>query len=1018
MTVSGHDAVRIRARSVGVPRDVHARLRAVVERAAAPHERADTCGFVARALRVEDLAELARREENWLRTAGVPSLDRAQLYRAMGVTRTEWRRRLRSVELTDAGRQPAWAHQFVRFMRGRFNNEAGRSARRSRRDTELLSPADAIATPTRGDDDAWRAILQETAAHVARDVMGDVNRALIDGFAEDAHARLAHVFASLSLSPAPRAASDWLARFESYPVAARALGVQLQQWLQHLREFLARLHADAGMLTDAFARGVALGDVVSYRGGLSDPHDGGRMVCKVTFASGVSLAYKPHDLRAAAAFDALVQRVELGGCEARRLRVPRTIAADGYGWQLWVEPAPCADTDAVARYFCHVGALTRLLQVLDATDCIAENLIAVGDQPQLIDLEGLLSPRAALAPSVPDDERALAELVWDTPLRVGLITAKVVGEPGRPAADLGAMAGDEQRAAPFGAAGARFSPATSLPRIGSDDAASVSPEHYVLELLQGYEAAARWLRSAGADVVRVFLTAVHAAPARFVYRNTHVYARLLASSLTPTCLADSGVHDASLARIWRAGMRTAESRALVALELAALRNFDVPVFHANAGSRSLVGTSGRVVPDFCEGTADCRSRDRLERMSLQTSARDADGMALALFVLNPALRHPGGSVVNRRATEPTRSLRSSASVWRSIACDIGEHIARHAPLVAPRVRTWTSLQYSPACDAWNFGPLAADLFSGAAGIALVFADLFAVSRRPAFREVAMQLVACLSRADALQPHGICGVPGALYALARLRHTLRVDIPALHSLAYRVLRAPPPQSDEYALGATGTIVCVTGTLRYLAEPHGALRADLSEACNRIVLAPEAECLGRPLATGHQGQGVSLSTLPGLRHAQAYAQHVRGTSAARITSTREPFVRTDASVGDLLAAIASVAQEPVRGHRAEARQLECDAYAVLASLARRSPCPDLDALVLTTALWELTGAKAWHARAVEIADRIVEHGVVGRWLAPSIVTDRLMLSGLVGVAGVAHALLRLSDPLAAPSLRLPS
>ena len=74
------------------------------------------------------------------------------------------------------------------------------------------------------------------------------------------------------------------------------------------------------------------------------------------------------------------------------LRPLRVLDRHTHGWVECAEPAPCADRAAVTRYYQRAGALMCLAYVLQGSDCHAENLIAAGEDPVLVDCETLLDP--------------------------------------------------------------------------------------------------------------------------------------------------------------------------------------------------------------------------------------------------------------------------------------------------------------------------------------------------------------------------------------------------------------------------------------------------------------------------------------------------------------------------------------------------------------------------------------------------------------------------------------------------
>ena len=69
-----------------------------------------------------------------------------------------------------------------------------------------------------------------------------------------------------------------------------------------------------------------------------------------------------------------------------------SVARADYGWQEFVSYRPCTELAEVEVFYQRQGALLALFNALDGTDIHHENVIAVVDQPLLIDVETLFHP--------------------------------------------------------------------------------------------------------------------------------------------------------------------------------------------------------------------------------------------------------------------------------------------------------------------------------------------------------------------------------------------------------------------------------------------------------------------------------------------------------------------------------------------------------------------------------------------------------------------------------------------------
>jgi lantibiotic modifying enzyme len=70
-----------------------------------------------------------------------------------------------------------------------------------------------------------------------------------------------------------------------------------------------------------------------------------------------------------------------------RLRFPRSVVKESYGWAEFINQSPCRSAAEVQRYWYQAGVLLCLAYVLNTRDLLVDNLVACGSDPVPIDLE-------------------------------------------------------------------------------------------------------------------------------------------------------------------------------------------------------------------------------------------------------------------------------------------------------------------------------------------------------------------------------------------------------------------------------------------------------------------------------------------------------------------------------------------------------------------------------------------------------------------------------------------------------
>ena len=573
--------------------------------------------------------------------------------------------------------------------------------------------------------------------------------------------------------PALVAAGAWPALAAGYPVVARLVESSIATWRGRVARVLAdvaRDHASLGSPTPAIETVSSHGELLEAR----------RTTLILGLAGGVRWVHRTKDLVAAAWLMELLERLNDSGLSTP-LHVRRIHVGDGCSWDEFVASAPCRDPGEIAAFFRRAGMLVGLLERLGATDFHAENVIAAGPHPVLVDIETLFHPEPGSPPP-------LARALLRSPLRCGLLHAWFFGAPGRaafPAAGLNAGGPHE---VPFPTLRLR---SLDSPTGGFEEVFEVVDVPATLpaplgdgmdDLIAGYRELGERLP---ADLFGLLGRAADL-PVRHIRSDGAVYERLLIESLQPELLHSEAARDA-----WLGGL------GLERTELAALRDLVFPRPHATSSGHSRLG------PD--------EPGDLAFRLDvLETAA--------ALMDDRPAPSRPA-------APPPPSPLAAAVAIGDAI-------LAAHFP-GAP----WPGVAALPWAGVRVLGVLGADLLSGHAGIGLVLAQLHAVTGLARFRAAALAALEHVPQTFARPAFvgGHLGLGGAIYALARAAELL--GAPALAARAAPLVSMFP--RGPLAAGPwdviTGVAGLVLGMLAVGPPPRAALDA-LRAAWDRGLASP--------------------------------------------------------------------------------------------------------------------------------------------------------------------------------------
>ncbi|MEM7586693.1 MAG: type 2 lanthipeptide synthetase LanM [Acidobacteriota bacterium] len=608
--------------------------------------------------------------------------------------------------------------------------------------------------------------------------------------------------------------------YAEYSTLARQLTHLALTWSEGLAELLDRLEQDRGDLGRVFAGGADPGVVTAAAPGLSDRHDGGRRVCRLTFADGLSLYYKPRDIRVEDAFHRLLDGVAADDFEPAPPSL-RILSRDGYGWVEAAEQTPAMDAAGVERYFRQAGALVAITHVLGGSDLHMDNVVASAAGPVVVDAETLLQPRrAANRPPTATALELAREKLETSVLSTGLLSFFQTDPQGQ-VYDIGGLSGR---------GGHRTAPRRQWRRVNSDemhheatparattmdnvlelDGEAQDPRDHAAALVSGCVAMLRFLR-ANRDRLLAgggSLDAFRGLPVRVVFRASNFYAGILKRLMTPECQRhglEGSMLLETLARPFCKTRHRPQLWPLIVEERRSLLRLDVPRF-ALASDRTELAAGGETVQGlFAESGFDA-ARRRLLALDEASILEQAGLLETALLVVeHSASEHStpvhstGTSTIDQPAVSPTplAPLAAADLVWA--AEQIGRRLATAAIRGDDGSATWLSPSVLQLAGRSDRGA-SYHLYDGGGGIALFLATLARVTGRAEHGELARAGLRPMARvlespnASALLTRerlGACsGLGSAVYVLAISGVLLEDD--RLLGLARRAARHITPE----------------------------------------------------------------------------------------------------------------------------------------------------------------------------------------------------------------------------------
>lgn len=395
----------------------------------------------------------------------------------------------------------------------------------------------------------------------------------------------------------------WQALSRHYPTLRPRVDAIVRNRCASLVEFAVRFAADRAQL-DTF-HGAPLGELRSLTLSAGDSHRGGRAVMLAHCAHG-SLVYKPRSMAIDNALARFLEAAMDRGAMQSHIRVPRVLDRGDYGWSEFVAHRHVDDDTQLPGFYRGIGQWLALMRLLGGCDLHAENLIAHGACPVIIDCETLFAPRLKPVVSGMGEAFDLAsERISGSVMNIGLLPNRGggLGWRGVDVSGVGALPGQQPRV-----------PQSRIVQAGSDDArigtvmAETRPaqnhpserpslgEHWS-SILQGFDDTTAMLqRLDAADALAPLLAPFAPCPIRIVPRSTEAYAELGRMLWHPVSLhkppeAEHRAH-ALLAKMADQKALAPSDDAVIAAEVADLLEGDIPFFATTPGHGELQGPRG------------------------------------------------------------------------------------------------------------------------------------------------------------------------------------------------------------------------------------------------------------------------------------------------------------------------------------------------------------------------------------------------------------------------------------------
>ncbi|MBP2327383.1 type 2 lantibiotic biosynthesis protein LanM [Kibdelosporangium banguiense] len=508
----------------------------------------------------------------------------------------------------------------------------------------------------------------------------------------------------------------WHGLSEHYPSLVDRLRVVVGNRCDAVLLLAERFAADRAEL--AVLLGADPGQLRKIEIGAGDSHRGGHTVTLVHCAGG-TVVYKPRPMEVDGHLAELLDVLAPNG-----IRVPQALVMDGYGWAEHVSHRYCASDEELVQFYRHLGHWLAVMRLVSGTDLHAENIIACGPIPIVVDCESIFTPRPPHPPTGAGEATDMAaELLNGTVMRTGLLPGRGAGLgwrgvdgsamgmlPGQqPDIGLPDLVGAGTDTAKIAITPQQLPPTQNLP--------SRNPQlgRYWGHVIEGFdEMTARINQLDQTDGLEPLLARFSDCVVRVVVRDSEAYTELARMLWHPVGLHNQpAAEQKALALLARHSMNTRgpAEQVVHAAEVAELLTGDIPVFTTTPAEGWLHTPAGTVCGPQIDQIQLVLQRWRDADFDLERRVTHA---ALVSAYLNQ-----GAEPDLRRMTVEASDKSTLDARRRTLVAKEIQELSAEAVRGSDGTVTW----FAPILDrsGWQTTPLTPDLYSGTLGIAVLLA---------------------------------------------------------------------------------------------------------------------------------------------------------------------------------------------------------------------------------------------------------------------------------------------------------
>ncbi|WP_207695703.1 hypothetical protein DOK67_0001599 [Enterococcus sp. DIV0212c] len=518
--------------------------------------------------------------------------------------------------------------------------------------------------------------------------------------------------------------------FTQYPVVTRLYAEIIHFQLANFEALIQAITESETELSQLFKIDTPI-SLTNIKMGAGDSHDRGKSVAILTFNNKVDLVFKPKNLIISERFDRFVREINKID-DSFDFYLTTKIVKENYTFEERLIHTSCQSEEEVIQYYRQFGQTIGLVYLLNGNDFHLENVMAIGKNPVLIDLETIIQNHLPMQ----DSQNAITKIMQENGESVvmsGLVPIYLFEERtgvngATQGIQLSALNGGEQKlpykvlkVVNFDSVNMQFmyqehitDAAENIPLLNGEKVDFVP---YIETIFAGFKEFSAFALKNKQALVTLAENIFSDCLVRNVIKPTQSYGDLLDYSSHPTCMVDYIEREKLFENLW---MHDYSNSKPVPYEVRDMLQHDVPIFFNRTSSRNLIASQGEVIPEMYQEKAIDLEMARLKNFSKEQEEQQVDYLKTSF-----GLYH---ATDLQEKTIPLKQVETFLN--GSIA--VGEAILEAAFLGKDSI-AWKNIEET-APDHYVVHVMNENFYDGITGMYLYFSELYHVTGDTQFKK--------------------------------------------------------------------------------------------------------------------------------------------------------------------------------------------------------------------------------------------------------------------------------------------